>query len=73
MLDYHRLGNEISPPAFQISELFGKRDISWHVSAVITHLHAESRYEVQCMLCVPQQHVYLRVRPRENQAETGRR
>ena len=34
----------------QMSEFFGKRGRSWHVSAVITHLHNEERYEVECFV-----------------------
>ena len=34
----------------QMSEFFGKRGRSWHVSAVITRLHAEGRYEVECFV-----------------------
>lgn len=34
----------------QVSEFFGKRGRSWHVSAVITRLHAEGRYEVECLV-----------------------
>ena len=36
----------------QISEFFGKRGRSWHVSAVITrlHVHAGERYEVECFV-----------------------
>jgi len=52
MHDYHRLGHEISSPALsdQMSEFFGKRGRSWHVSAVITRLHAGGRYEVECFV-----------------------
>lgn len=34
----------------RMSEFFGKRGRSWHVSAVITHLHADGRYEVECFV-----------------------
>ena len=34
----------------QMSEFFGKRGRSWHVSAVITRLHEEGRYEVECFV-----------------------
>ena len=34
----------------QMSEFFGKRGRSWHVSAVITHLQAGGKYEVECFV-----------------------
>ena len=34
----------------QMSQFFGKRGRSWHVSVVITHLHNEERYEVKCFV-----------------------
>ena len=33
-----------------MSEFFGKRGRSRHVSAVITRLHAEGRYQVECFV-----------------------
>jgi len=34
----------------RMSEFFGKRGRSWHVSAVITRLQAGDRYEVECFV-----------------------
>lgn len=34
----------------QMSEFFGKRSRSWHVSAVITHLQGGGKYKVECFV-----------------------
>ena len=34
----------------RMAEFFGKRGRSWHVSAVITHLQPDRRYEVECFV-----------------------
>ena len=33
-----------------MSDVYGKRGRSWHVSAVIRHLQAEGKYEVECFM-----------------------